>query len=124
MSVTVVNDYFFTPSGDIAEGKAAAAELVAYFRKDVPEVQLSLWLESRDNPLHHYHITVFDNPETLASLRRSDAIKKFTDRLYPHIDHSTFVAPLCNVWQAAGAGVNPVQPDTSEGQGPPAPLHD
>jgi hypothetical protein len=109
MSVTVVNDYFFKPDGDIAEGKAAAADLIAYFTKNVPEVQLSLWLEGQENPLHHFHITVFDNSETLKKLRDSDAIKSFTDRLYPHIDHSTFVAPLCDVWQAAGAGIKTVK---------------
>lgn len=105
MSFTVVNDYFFKPDGDIAEGKAAAAELVKFFKTDMPEVQLSLWLESRENPLHHYHITVLDNAESLQRLRDSQAIKRFTDRLYPHIDHSTFVSPGCEVWLADGRGV-------------------
>jgi hypothetical protein len=31
MSITVVNDYDFKPDGNVAEGKAAAAELVEYF---------------------------------------------------------------------------------------------
>ena len=59
MSMTIVNDYFFKPDGNVKEGKAAAAELVEYFRAEVPEVELSLWLEANDNPLHHYHITVW-----------------------------------------------------------------
>jgi len=105
MAYTVVNDYFFKPDGDVVEGKAAAAELVDYFLREVPEVQLSLWLESRENPLHHFHITVFAAADALQKLRESDAIKKFTGRLYPHIDHSTFVSPGCNVWLAAGPGV-------------------
>lgn len=108
MAVTIVNDYFFKPDGEIEEGKAAAAALVDYFNREVPAVQLSLWLESSENPLHHYHITVFDSADAVAPLRDSNAIKAFTDRLYPHIDHSTFVSPLCDVWLAAGTGVKAV----------------
>lgn len=108
MTITIVNDYFFKPDGDVEEGKAAAAELVEYFKADVPEVELSLWLEAQDNPLHHYHITVFSDPDALQNLRDSKAIKQFTDRLYPHIDHSTFISPACNVWLADGMGVRPV----------------
>lgn len=108
MSFTVVNDYFFKPDADVEEGKAAAAELVRYFKAEVPSVQLSLWLESRENPLHHYHITVFDTAEALQELRDSEAIKRFTGRLYPHIDHSTFISPGCDVWLAHGKGVEGV----------------
>jgi hypothetical protein len=106
MAITVVNDYFFTADGDIAEGKRAAKDLVAYFNAEVPEVQLSLWLESRENPLHHYHITVFDNAEAAMRLRDTEAIEKFTSRLYPHIDHATFISPLCDVWLVEGRGVD------------------
>jgi hypothetical protein len=105
MTFAVVNDYFFKPDGDVAEGKAAAAELVEYFKAEVPEVRLSLWLESQDNPLHHYHITVFDSPETLQRVRDSTAIERFTGRLYPHIDHSTFISPGCGVWLSHAEGV-------------------
>jgi phage replication-related protein YjqB (UPF0714/DUF867 family) len=108
MSFTIVNDYFFKPNGDVAEGKAAAAELVEYFNDDVPEVQLSLWLEARENPLHHYHITVFDSPEAVERVRESDAIEKFIGRLYPHIDQSTFISPGCDVWLADGKGVEAI----------------
>ncbi len=108
MSLTIVNDYFFKPDGDIEEGKAAAAELVEYFRAGVPEVELSLWLEAQDNPLHHYHITVFSDADVIQKVRDSEAIKRFTERLYPHIDHSTFISPACNVWLADGQGVEPV----------------
>lgn len=109
MSATVVNDYYFKVDGDVAEGKAAAADLIAHFTENVPEVQLSLWLEGQENPLHHFHITVFDDEDTLAKVKDSDAIKRFIDRLYPHIDHSTFVAPLCDVWLADGAGIKTVK---------------
>jgi hypothetical protein len=108
MSLTIVNDYFFKPDGDIEEGKAAAAELVDYFKTEVPEVELSLWLSSEENPLHHYHITVFSTGDVVPKVRDSEAIKKFTGRLYPHIDHSTFISPVCNVWLADGNGVKPV----------------
>jgi len=108
MSVTVVNDYDFRPDGDVDEGKAAAAELVDYFTAEVAEVQLSLWLEDRDNPLHHYHITVFDSMDALERVRESHAIKRFVDRLFPHIAHSTYISPTTDVWLADGAGVKPV----------------
>jgi len=108
MSITVVNDYDFKPDGDVGEGKAAAAELVEYFKAEVPEVQLSLWLEDQDNPLHHYHITVFDSAEALERVRTSEAIERFVDRLFPHIAHSTYISPVADVWLADGAGVKPV----------------
>lgn len=107
MSYTIVNDYFFKAGGDIEEGKAAARELARYFEQEVPSVQLSLWLESEENPLHHYHITVFDDVKPVKDVRESEAIERFTDRLYPHIDHATFVSPGCNVWLATGTGVVP-----------------
>ncbi|NIR27902.1 MAG: hypothetical protein GWN84_00915 [Gammaproteobacteria bacterium] len=108
MAFTIVNDYFFKPDGDVAEGKAAAADLVEYFNKEVPEVQLSLWLESEENPLHHYHITVFDDADVAERVRASDAIARFVKRLFPHIDHSTYVSPGCAVWLADGRGVKAI----------------
>jgi quinol monooxygenase YgiN len=108
MSITVVNDYDFKPGADIAEGKAAAADLVEYFKNDVPEVQLSLWLEDRDNPHHHYHITVFESMESLEKVKQSDAIKRFVDRLFPHIAHSTYISPVTDVWLSTGTGVKQV----------------
>jgi len=108
MAFTIVNDYFFKPDGNLAEGKAAAADLVAYFNEEVPAVQLSLWLASRENPLHHYHITVFDDAEAVERVKKSDAIKKFVERLFPQIDHSTYIAPGCDVWLADGKGVETV----------------
>jgi len=110
MTTTIVNDYFFKPDGDIEEGKAAAAELVEAFKKDFPEVQLSLWLESKENPLHHYHITVFDNAEVIDRVKKSKAIEMFVGRLFPHIDHSTYISPACNVWLSDGHGIKPVVP--------------
>jgi hypothetical protein len=109
MSVTIVNDYFFKPDGNIQEGKEAATDLIKYFTDEVPEVQLSLWLESQENPLHHYHITVFDNEETVKEIRESKAIETFIGRLFPQIDHSTYISPLCNVWLSDGPGVKKVK---------------
>lgn len=108
MSITVVNDYDFKPDGDVSEGKAAAKELVEYFKSEVPEVQLSLWLEDRDNPLHHYHITVFETLDVLERVKKSDAIKRFVERLFPQIAHSTYIAPTTDVWLADGSGVRTV----------------
>lgn len=107
MTATIVNDYFFKPDGDVAEGKAAAAELVAAFIREFPEVQLSLWLESKENPLHHYHITVFDNDEAIERVKKSKAIETFVGRLFPHIDHSTYIAPVCHTWLSDGHGIKP-----------------
>ena len=109
MSVTIVNDYYFKPDGDIEEGKSAAVELVDYFNSETPEVELSLWLAGQENPLHHYHITVFRTPDAIQKVRDSEAIKRFTGRLYPHIDHSSFTSPLCDVWLADGTGVGKVK---------------
>jgi len=108
MSITIVNDYDFRPDGDVQEGKAAAKELVEYFTSEVPEVQLSLWLEDRDNPLHHYHITVFDSLEAAERVKKSKAIERFVERLFPHIAHSTYIAPVTNVWLSDGSGVKTV----------------
>lgn len=108
MTTTIVNDYFFKPDGDVEEGKAAAVELIEYFKKDVPEVQLSLWLESKENPLHHYHITVFDNADVVERVKKSKAIEKFVGRLFPHIDQSTYISPVCDVWLSDGHGIKPV----------------
>jgi hypothetical protein len=108
MSITVVNDYDFKPDGDVGEGKAAAAELVEYFKAHCPEVQLSLWLEDADNPLHHYHITVFDTQEALQRVVESAGIRRFVDRLFPQIAHSTYISPRCRVWLADGKGVHAI----------------
>ena len=59
MALTIVNDYFFKPDGDVEEGKAAAAELVEYFKADVPEVELSLkCIPSLDLFLAERHVVV------------------------------------------------------------------
>lgn len=108
MTTTIVNDYFFKPDGDVDEGKSAAAELVKAFKKDFPEVQLSLWLESKENPLHHYHITVFDTAEVVERVKKSKAIETFVGRLFPHIDHSTYISPPCDVWLSDGHGIKPM----------------
>ena len=109
MSVTIVNDYFFKPDGDVAEGKAAAADLVDYFNREVDEVELSLWLQAQENPLHHYHITVFATEDAVEKVKQSKAIEQFVARLFPHIDHGTYVSPLCDVWLADGSGVQPTR---------------
>ncbi|MCI0355803.1 MAG: hypothetical protein L0099_12300 [Acidobacteria bacterium] len=108
MSVTIVNDYDFKPEGDVAKGKAAAAELVDFFKANFPEVQLSLWLEDRDNPRHHYHITVFDTLEAVERVKKSDGIKRFVEILFPHIARSTYISPVCDVWLLDGKGVQGV----------------
>lgn len=105
MSVTVVHDYYFKPDGDVAEGKAAAAEFVEYLKKR-PDIQMTLWLEDRENALHHFHINVFDSYEAFENVLEADEVKRFTDRLYPHTAQRTHTAPLCDVWLAQGKGIS------------------
>ena len=107
MSITVVHDYYFKPDGDLAEGKAAAAEFVEYLQS-VPEVQLTLWLEDRENALHHFHINVFDAIGDFEKVVETDEVRRFSDRLYPHTARRTHIAPLCDVWLAKGHGVKDV----------------
>ena len=74
MSVTVVNEWWFKEGADLDKGKAAASELVDYFNKIWDSVQLSLWIEDRDDPLHHFHITVFDDIDAVMKMRESEEI--------------------------------------------------
>ena len=105
MSVTVVHDYYFKPEGDVTEGKAAAAEFVE-FLKEFPGNQMTLWLEDRENALHHFHINVFDSHEAFQKVLKTDEVKRFSDRLYPHTARRTHTAPLCDVWLAQGKGIS------------------
>lgn len=68
-------------------------------------MRLTLWLEDRENPLHHFHINVFDSVEDLESVVGSPEVQRFTDRLYPQTARRTHVAPLCDVWLSQGRGV-------------------
>lgn len=108
MSITVVHDYYFKPDGDVAEGKAAAADFVDYLKTN-PAVQLTLWLEDRENPLHHFHINVVDSIGDFEAILGADEVKRFTDRLYPHTARRTHVAPLCDVWLAQGRGFKEIE---------------
>jgi len=107
MSITVVHDYYFKPDGDVSEGKAAAAEFVE-FLKDAPGNQMTIWLEDQENPLHHFHINVFDSVEAFDKVKQSAEVKRFSDRLYPHTARRTHIAPLCDVWLAQGTGIRSV----------------
>jgi hypothetical protein len=108
MSIAVVHDYYFKPDGNVAEGKAAAGEFVEFLKTD-SAVQLTLWLEDRENPLHHFHINVVDSIEAFDSLLKSEPVKRFSDRLYPHTARRTHIAPLCDVWLAQGHGMQNVE---------------
>lgn len=108
MSVTVVHDYYFKPDSDVNEGKAAAAEFVEYL-ETIPEVQFTLWLEDRENPLHHFHINTFDSVDDLFKVKDSSEVKRFTDRLYPLTARATHTAPVCDVWLGQGRGMKKVE---------------
>jgi quinol monooxygenase YgiN len=107
MSVTVVHDYYFKPDGDVAESKAAAAEFVE-FLTSLPANQMTLWLEDRENPLHHFHINVFDSIEAYEKIVQTDEVKRFSNRLYPHTARLTHTMPMCDVWLAQGHGIEDV----------------
>jgi hypothetical protein len=99
MSVTVVNEWWFRKDANIEEAKVAALELVEYFNQHDPSVQLSLWIEDSDDPLHHFHITVLDDRESLMRLRESDGIRRFIEKFWPHIIRDeTYKSPSCDVW--------------------------
>jgi quinol monooxygenase YgiN len=108
MSVTIVNDYRLKADADKAEALAAAAELVKDFNRNQPGIQLSLWLEDQNEPLHHFHITVFDDQQAMENVRSSEGIQRFVERFYPHMDQSTHLAPTCDVWLLDGHGVKNV----------------
>ena len=105
MSVTVVHNYYFKPDGNVAEGKAAAAEFVEFLKK-FPGNQMTLWLEDRENPLHHFHINVFDSMEAFEKVLTTAEVKRFSDRLYRHTARRTHTAPVCDVWLAQGKGIS------------------
>lgn len=107
MSVTVVNEWWFKKDADIDEGRKAASELVDYFNANWDSVQLSLWIEDRDDPFHHFHITVFDDFEAVMKIRESKGIKSFIDKFWPLIIRDeTYKSPACDVWLSS---VNNVQ---------------
>ena len=99
MSVTVVNEWWFKKGADIDKGKMAAAELVEDFNENWDSVQLSLWLEDREDPLHHFNIIVFDSYDDVLAIRESEGIKRFIDKFWPLIVRDeTYKSPACDVW--------------------------
>ena len=46
-----------------------------------------------------------DSLEALEKAKQSEGIARFVERLFPHIAHSTYIAPVCDVWLADGRGV-------------------
>ncbi|NIW80882.1 MAG: hypothetical protein GWN16_16090 [Calditrichae bacterium] len=109
MNITVINDWYFKPDGNINKGISASADLVDYFDKQEPGVQLSLWLRGLDEPLRFFHITVFDDMKVFENAVKSNAIERFVDALYPEIDQSTHVAPQCDVVLSSGAKLKPIR---------------
>jgi hypothetical protein len=105
LSITLVIDNDCRPDGNVAEGKSAAAGLVACYRVNVPEVQRSLRLEDIDHPLQHAHITFLDSPEVLQRVVNPEGIQRFVDRVFPEIVHGTGISPGCRVGPADGTGV-------------------
>jgi len=109
MSITIVNEWYFKEDGDIDEGLDAAAEYVTYMKANNPELELSLWLQDRSDPLHFFHVSVFASHEAAERERQSEGTRWFTERLYPeiHVDE-TFTQPECDVVLSSGAQLKPV----------------
>lgn len=58
-----------------------------------------MWIEDHEDPLHHFHITVLDDRESLVRLRESDGIRRFIEKFWPHIIRDeTYKSPSCDVW--------------------------
>lgn len=109
MSVVVVNQWWFKEDRNLEKGMKAAGELLTYFRSQIPEVQLSLWLRDHQDPRHFFHITVFSTLEVMQKARESEGIRRFMDQLFPEIiQDESFTAPVCDVWLSSGARLEPV----------------
>lgn len=110
MSVTIVNEWWFKKDGNIVEAKEAAADLVEYFNNECDSVQLSLWIEDKAEPLHHFHITVFDDDNSVMKIRESDGIKRFIDKFWPHIIRDeTYKSPACDAWLCSVNNIQEVE---------------
>lgn len=104
MSVTMVNDWCFKEDADIEEGMAAIREYVAYLKENEPELEQSLWIATRDNPLRYFHVATFASQAALDRQRESTGTGHFVDRLYPLIDMDTLSQPHGPVVVSAGPG--------------------
>lgn len=100
--VTVVNEWRFAPEGEVDQGLQAAADYVDYFAREKPEVLLSLWLRDTDDPLHHFHVSIFDSAAKAVEGIRWKGTEEFAAKLYPQIDEESVDQPHCDVLLLSG----------------------
>lgn len=73
----------------LPECTAAIEEFVAYVRANEPRTLLYTSLQQKDDPTHFIHYFVFEDEAAKDTHANSDAVKRFTDILYPRL-----VAPV------------------------------
>lgn len=103
-SVTVVNEWRFSPGADMDEAMAAIREYMAYLRREESDLEQSLWLQDREAPDHHYHIATYATAEALQRQVESPGTSRFVERLYPLIDEESVSQPVGVVIANTGSG--------------------
>ncbi|HKZ76118.1 MAG TPA: antibiotic biosynthesis monooxygenase family protein [Actinomycetota bacterium] len=71
--------------------RSAIEEFVVYVRANEPATRLYLSLEDQADPTRFLHLFVFEDEAAENLHANSDAVKRFTDALYPQtVDGVTF----------------------------------
>jgi len=104
VSVTVVNEWRFLEGADLDEGMAAIREYMAYLSANERELEQSLWLKTKDDPLQYFHVATFGSEEALERQKGSNGTRRFVERLYPLIDGDSVKQPAGPVVANLGRG--------------------
>ncbi|MGH2660023.1 MAG: putative quinol monooxygenase [Actinomycetota bacterium] len=66
--------------------RSAIEEFVSYVRVNEPATQLYLSLQDRADPTRFLHVMIFDDEAAEDLHANSDAVKRFTEVLYPETE--------------------------------------